>query len=80
MKALKEDIILWNRSEFRNVERLKKELLEALKLLDVKEGKHSLSEVELGEGCVEISNTKPSLIGRSLVETEIENALHYERR
>ena len=51
-------------------------MLGALKLLDVKEGEFGLSEVELGEGCVELSNTKPSLIGRSLVETEIENALH----
>ena len=36
LKALKEDIIQWNRSEFGNVERQKKELLETLKLLDVK--------------------------------------------
>ena len=37
LKALKKDIIKWNRSEFGNVERQKKDLLEALKLLDVKE-------------------------------------------
>ena len=52
MKALKEDIILWNRSEFRNVEHLKKELLEALKLLDAKEGEYGLSEVEICERVV----------------------------
>ena len=46
---MKEDIIQWNRSEFGNVGRQKKELLEALKLLDVKEGELGLSEVELGE-------------------------------
>ena len=49
---MKEDIIKWNRSEFGNVERKKKDLLEALKLLDVKEGEHGLSEVELGERAV----------------------------
>ena len=52
MKALKEDIIQWNRSEFGNVEHQKKELLEALKSLDVKEGEHGLSKVELGERAV----------------------------
>ena len=52
LKALKEDIIQWNWSEFGNVERQKKELLEALKLLDVKEGEHGLSKVELGERAV----------------------------
>ena len=46
---MKEDIIQWNRSEFGNVGRQKKELLEALKLLDVKEGELGLFEVELGE-------------------------------
>ena len=49
LKALKEDLIQWNRSEFGNVERQRKELLEALKLLDVKDGEFGLSEVELGE-------------------------------
>ena len=49
LKALKEDIIQWNRSEFGNVMRQKKDLLEALKLLDVKKGELGLSEVELGE-------------------------------
>ena len=51
LKALKEDIIQWNRNEFGNVKCQKKELLEALKLLDVKEGE-CLSEVELGERAV----------------------------
>ena len=49
LKALKEDIIQWNRRDFENVERRKKDLLEALKLLDAKEGEYGLSEVELGE-------------------------------
>ena len=52
LKALKEDIIQWNRSEFGNVERQKKELLKALKLSDAKEGEHGLSEMELGERAV----------------------------
>ena len=49
LKVLKEDIIQWNRSVFGNVECQKKELLEALKILDVKEGELDLSEVELHE-------------------------------
>ena len=49
LKTLKGDIIQWNRSEFRNVGRQKKELLEALKLLDAKEGEFGLSEVEIDE-------------------------------
>ena len=52
LKALKEDIIQWNRSEFGNVERQKKDLLKALKLSDAKEGEHDLSEMELGERAV----------------------------
>jgi len=64
LKALKEDIIQWNRSEFGNVERQKKELLEALKLLDVKEGKQGLSEVELGE--------------RAMLRSQIQNLLSLE--
>ncbi|XP_075665589.1 uncharacterized protein LOC142635288 [Castanea sativa] len=53
LKALKEDIIQWNRNEFGNVVRKKKkELLEALKLLDAKEGVNGLSEVEIGERVV----------------------------
>ena len=62
LKALKADIIQWNRSEFGNVECQKKDLLEALKLLYVKEGDHGLSEVELGERAVlrsQIQNLLP---------------------
>ena len=61
---MKKDIIQWNRSEFGNVERQKKELLEALKFLDVKEGEHSLSEVELGE--------------RAMLRSQIQNLLSLE--
>ena len=64
LKALKEDIIQWNRSEFGNVVRQKKELLEALKLLDVKEGELDLSEVELGE--------------RAALRSQIQNLLSLE--
>ena len=46
---MKEDIIQWIWSEFGSVERQKKELLKALKLLDVKKEELGLSEVELGE-------------------------------
>ena len=49
---MKEDIIQWIRSEFGNVERQKKELLKALKLFNVKEGEHDISEMELGERVV----------------------------
>ena len=52
LKALKGDIIQWNRNVFGNVGRQKKELLEALKLLDAKEGEYGLSEVEIGERVV----------------------------
>ena len=38
MKVLKEEIIQWNRQEFDNVGRKKKELLGALESLDAKEG------------------------------------------
>ena len=64
LKALKEDIIQWNRSEFGNVVRQKKELLEALKLLDVKEGELGLSKVELGE--------------RAALRSQIQNLLSLE--
>ena len=64
LKALKEDIIQWNRSEFGNVVRQKKELLEVLKLLDVKEGELDLSEVELGE--------------RAALRSQIQNLLSLE--
>ena len=46
LKALKEDIIQWNRQEFGNVGRKKKELLGALELLDAKEGVLGLTETE----------------------------------
>ena len=49
LKALKGDIVQWNRNEFGNVSRHKKELLEALKLLDAKEGKFGLSKMEISE-------------------------------
>ena len=64
LKALKEDIIQWNRSEFGNVGRQKKELLEALKLLDAKEREYGLSEVEMGE--------------RAVVRSQIQNLLSLE--
>ena len=37
LKALKEDILQWNRQELGNVERKKKQILEELKILDAKE-------------------------------------------
>ena len=37
LKALKEDIIKWNRRESGNVRRQKKQLLEELKIFDAKE-------------------------------------------
>ena len=37
LKALKEDILQWNRQELGNVERQKKQILEELKILDAKE-------------------------------------------
>ena len=49
LKALKEDIIQWNRQEFGNVNRQKKELLGALELLDAKEGVLGLTETEINE-------------------------------
>ncbi|KAL0011411.1 hypothetical protein SO802_006519 [Lithocarpus litseifolius] len=59
LKALKEDIIQWNRSEFGHVGRKKTLLLEALKLLDGKEGESGLSDAESCE--------------RVLVRSEIEH-------
>ena len=47
-KVLKEDIVQWNRREFGNVERQKKQLLEELKKLDTKEGEFGLTD---GEKC-----------------------------
>ena len=58
LKALKEDNIQWNRTEFGNVECRKKELLEALNFLDAKEGEYGLSEVEMGERVVLRSQTQ----------------------
>ena len=49
LKALKEDIIQWNRQEFGNVGRRKKELLGTLELLDAKEGILELTETERNE-------------------------------
>ena len=70
LKALKGGIIQWNRNVFGNVGRQKKELLEALKLLDAKEGEYGpFRSADRREGCDEISNTKPSFFGRSFVET-----------
>ncbi|KAL4653850.1 hypothetical protein ACB092_01G335600 [Castanea dentata] len=48
LKALKEDIVQWNRREFGNVARQKKQLLEELISLDAKEGDFGLSD---GEKC-----------------------------
>ena len=49
LKALKEDIIQWNRQEFGNVGHRKKELLGALELLDAKERVLGLTEMERNE-------------------------------
>ena len=46
LKALKEDIIQWNRQEFGNVGHRKKEILGALEVLDAKEGVLGLIETE----------------------------------
>ncbi|XP_075665584.1 uncharacterized protein LOC142635283 [Castanea sativa] len=46
LKALKEDIVQWNRREFGNVAHQKKQLLEELITLDAKEGDFGLSEGE----------------------------------
>ena len=48
-KALKEDIIQWNRSEFGHVGRKKSHLLEALKSFDAKEGEFGLFDAEACE-------------------------------
>ena len=47
LKALKEDIVPWNRLEFGHVGRKKSPLLETLKLLDAKEGEFGLSDAVL---------------------------------
>ena len=49
LKALKEYIIQWNRQEFGNVGRKKKELLGALELLDAKDGVIGLTKTEMNE-------------------------------
>ena len=49
LKALKEDIIQWNRQEFGNVDRKKKELLGVLESLDAKDGVLGLTETKLCE-------------------------------
>ena len=48
LKVLKEYIIQWNHREFGNISRQKKELQEALKVLDAKEGEIGTSN---GEKC-----------------------------
>ena len=48
LKALKEDIVQWNHREFGDIERQKKQLLEELKKLDVKEGDFGLTDGEKG--------------------------------
>ena len=48
LKALKEDIMQWNRQEFGNIRRQKKQLLEESKTLDAKEGDLGFSD---GEKC-----------------------------
>ena len=46
LKALKEDVVQWNRRELGNVERQKKQLLEELTKLDAKEGDLGLTDGE----------------------------------
>ena len=64
LKALKGDIIQWNRSDFGNVGCQKKELLKALKLLDAKDEEYGLSQVEIGE--------------RAMMRSQIQNLLSLE--
>ena len=64
LKALTEDIVQWNRLEFGYVGRKKTQLLEALKLLDVKEGEFGLFDAETCE--------------RAVVRSEVENLLSLE--
>ena len=64
LKALKEDIIQWNRLEFGHVGHKKKQLLEALTLLDAKEGEFGLFDAEACE--------------RVVVRSEVENLLSLE--
>ncbi|KAK4581675.1 hypothetical protein RGQ29_025026 [Quercus rubra] len=64
LKALKEDIVQWNRLEFGHVSRKKSQLLETLKLLDAKEGEFGLSDAESCE--------------RAVARSEVENLLSLE--
>ncbi|XP_075658741.1 uncharacterized protein LOC142628552 [Castanea sativa] len=52
LKALKEDIVQWNRREFGNIERQKKQLLEELKMLDAKERDVGLTDGEISHRAV----------------------------
>ena len=64
LKALKEDIVQWNRLEFGRVGRKKSQLLETLKLLDAKEGEFGLSDAKSCE--------------RAVARSEVENLLSLE--
>ncbi|XP_065628779.1 uncharacterized protein LOC136067191 [Quercus suber] len=64
LKALKEDIIQWNRSEFGHIGRKKSQLLETLKSLDAKEEEFGLSDAEACE--------------RAEVRSEVEKLLSLE--
>lgn len=64
LKALKEDIVRWNRLEFGHVSHKKSQLLETLKLLDAKEGEFGLSDAESCE--------------RAVARSEVENLLSLE--
>ena len=64
LKVLKEDIIQWNHSEFGDVGRQKKELLEAFRFLDAKEGEFGLFDDEIHE--------------RVVVRSQVENLLSLE--
>ena len=66
MKALKEDIIQWNRLEFGHIGRKKSQLLETLKSLDAKEGEIGLSDAESCE--------------RELARSEVENLISLDRK
>ena len=72
LKALKEDIMLWNHREFGNLERHKKQLLEELKKLNAKEGDLGLID---GEKCcrVDLRSQVEHLFffGRNFLETKI---------
>ena len=58
LKALKEDLIQWNRQEFGNVGRRKKDLLGTLESLDAKEEVLGLIEIERNEKIVVKSQVK----------------------